>query len=69
MRLTVAAKKTTLIVLLMPLLMASGCSSLTHRSPTWPTNLNVIELSDGGVCLDAESARRLAEFRADLEVM
>jgi hypothetical protein len=26
-------------------------------------------LSDGGICLDADSARRLAEFKADLEAI
>jgi hypothetical protein len=51
------------------LTMMMGCSSLTKPSPTWPTNLKVISLSDGGICLDAESARRLAEFRADLEAI
>lgn len=57
------------IILLPLLLTVAGCSSLTSHSPTWPTGLTVIELSDGGVCLDAESARRLAEFRADLEAL
>jgi len=27
----------------------------------------VIELSDGGICLDAESARNLAKFKAEYE--
>jgi hypothetical protein len=41
----------------------------SKNSPTWPTNLNVTKMSDGGVCLDEESAVRLAEFRADIEAM
>lgn len=36
---------------------------------TWPQNLSVIELSDGGVCFDAESAKRLRDFKADLEAL
>lgn len=59
----------TLITVLTLSLMVEACSTVTKPSPTWPTNLNVIELSDGGVCLDATSARRLAELRADLEAL
>lgn len=50
-------------------LTVAACSTLSNPSPTWPTNLNVIVLSDGGICLDATSARRLAELRADLEAL
>jgi hypothetical protein len=47
----------------------AGCASPTRPSVTWPTKLNVIKLADGGVCLDAESAIRLAELRADIEAL
>lgn len=43
-----------------------GCS-VTHSSPSYPNSMNVTVLSDGGVCFDAESAKRLAELRAELE--
>ena len=65
MQSTVKIKKMLLMVLLSSSVI--GCSSQTSHSKTWPQNLNVIELSDGGICLDAESTRRLAEFKADLE--
>ena len=65
MQSTVKIKRMLLIVLLSS--SAIGCSSQINHSKTWPQSLNVIELSDGGICLDAESARRLAEFKADLE--
>lgn len=55
------------IILLAQLVMVAGCSSQIRNSPTFPVNMTVIELSDGGVCLDADSAKRLAEFRAELE--
>ncbi|MGR5294753.1 hypothetical protein ACPV5U_08605 [Vibrio mediterranei] len=55
------------MAMLMCSLMVAGCSTATRPLPTYPTNLNVIELSDGGVCFDADSATRLKEFRADLE--
>lgn len=67
MLLTGTIRKSLMITLLMPLLMVAGCSSPTKPSPTFPTNMNVIQLADGGVCLDAESAKRLADFRAELE--
>jgi hypothetical protein len=50
-------------------LMVAGCASPTSHSVSWPTNLNVITLIDGGVCLDKDSAIRLAELRAQLEAM
>jgi len=49
--------------------MVASCTSLAARSPTYPKALNVIELADGGVCLDAESAKRLAQFKAELEAL
>lgn len=58
---------TMLLKLLLMVMMITSCSSLTSHTPSWPTNLEVIKLSDGGVCLSPESAKRLAEFRADLE--
>ena len=62
--------KILLVLLLMTLMgLMAGCSSQTNRSVTWPVKLNVIELIDGGVCLDAESAKRLAELRADIEAL
>lgn len=64
---TQARKSATVTILLMLSLMVSGCVSQSQAIPTWPTNLEVIQLSDGGVCLSPESARRLAEYRADLE--
>ena len=55
-------------MILLPLcLMVGGCSNLISPSPSWPTNLEVTELSDGGVCFSPDSAKRLAEFKADLE--
>lgn len=69
MLLTASKKGVRLAILLALLLMVVGCSSLKSRSVIWPNNLNVIELSDGGVCLDADSARRLAELRAELEAL
>ncbi|MCC2521065.1 hypothetical protein [Vibrio coralliilyticus] len=58
-----------MILLLQSLILMMGCSSLTRPLPNWPQNLNVIELSDGGVCLDKGSAIRLAELKAQLEAM
>ena len=55
------------IIPLMSLTVMVGCSSQTSHSPVFPQNLNVIELSDGGICLDAESARNLAKFKAEYE--
>ncbi|EMI4329317.1 TPA: hypothetical protein PMK43_001973 [Vibrio cholerae] len=51
------------------LLMVAACSTARRPSPTWPTNLNVIELKDGGICLDKASAEKLAAFKADLEAL
>ncbi|WP_274882432.1 hypothetical protein [Vibrio harveyi] len=59
----------TLLTLLLTVAMVNGCSSLANHSKTWPVDLNVIELSNGGICMDADSARRLAEFKADLEAL
>ena len=53
------------LLILSPMMVA--CSSLSNHSPTWPANLNAIQLSDGGICLDKDSAVRLAELKADLE--
>ena len=69
MQLTVKTKKMLRMIPLTLLLMAAGCTSLTSRTPTWPTNLNVTELSDGSVCFTKDSAVRLAEFKADLEAL
>ncbi len=65
MPLTESAKKMLPIILLS--LSVIGCSSLSNHSPTFPSNLNLISLSDGGICMDAESAKRLADFKAELE--
>ncbi len=59
----------TLLILLLIVVTAQGCSNQAQHSTSWPKNLNVIQLNDGGVCLDGDSARRLAEFRADLEAL
>lgn len=69
MCLTCVKRRSILTTLLALSLMVVGCSSLPNRSVTWPTKLNVINLSDGGICLDAESAKRLAELRADIEAL
>lgn len=69
MRLIASAPKMRQITLLTLSLMVAGCSLAPNPTPTWPTNLNVIELSGGGVCLDHDSAVRLAEFKASLEAM
>lgn len=66
-RLTLLRKRTQLIMLPIICLMVVGCSSLANHSPTWPTNLTTIQLNDGGVCFDADSAVRLSEFKAELE--
>lgn len=65
MPLTESVKKMLPIILLS--LSVIGCSSLSNHSPTFPSNLNLISLSDGGICMDAESAKRLADFKAELE--
>lgn len=67
MRITVDVKKKLQISLLSLLPMVVACSTAIKPSPTYPANLTVIELSDGGVCLDATSALRLADFKAELE--
>lgn len=64
---TVKIKRMLAITLLS--LLATGCSILKSHSPTFPSDLNLISLSDGGVCMDSESVRRLAEFKAELERM
>lgn len=58
-----------MILLLLSLILMTACTSLTRPLPSWPQNLTVIELSDGGVCLDKGSAIRLAEFKAQLEAI
>lgn len=57
------------IILLLFLLTMVGCTNLTRPSLTFPENLNVIQLSDGGVCLDSESAKALAVFKAQYEAI
>lgn len=54
------------ILLALLLVTLTGCASQTQVTPTWPA-LDVIELSDGGVCLSPDSAMKLAEYRALLE--
>lgn len=66
--LSIVRKRKMLLMILLPLcLMVGGCSNLISPSPSWPTNLEVTELSDGGVCFSPDSAKHLAEFKADLE--
>ena len=60
-------RKLRLMIHLTLLLTVVGCSSLTSHTVTWPNNLEVIKLSDGGVCLSPESAVRLAELKTDIE--
>ncbi|WP_162809593.1 hypothetical protein [Vibrio cholerae] len=55
------------ILLVSILLMVVSCSTVRKPSPMWPTNLTVIELADGGLCLDRASAEKLAAFKAELE--
>lgn len=66
-QLTEAKKLMRLTILLMLLQTVAACASLISHTPTWPANLEVIKLSDGGICLSPESAVRLAEFKAELE--
>lgn len=67
MQLTLRRRKMHLLILLLLSVMVVGCSNQRQASLTWPQNLNVIELSDGGVCFDEESAKRLVELKAMLE--
>lgn len=69
MRLTASGNKKQLALLVSTLLTVAACSTVRNPSPTWPTNLNVIELKDGGICLDRASAEKLAAFKADLEAL
>lgn len=69
MQLIDPAKWPLAMLLVSTLPMVGGCSTATKPLPTWPTHLNVIELSDGGICLDNASAQKLAEFKADLEAL
>lgn len=69
MRLIAKRNVMQLTMLLTLSLTVSGCSILSKPTPTWPTNLDVISLSDGGICLSPESAVRLAEFKAEFEAM
>ncbi len=64
-----SGNKMRLPLLVSTLLTVVGCSTVRNPSPTWPTNLNVIELKEGGICLDKASAEKLAEFKADLEAI
>ena len=67
MQLIVNVKKimqTTLLILSVTAVMS--CTATKHL-PNYPSNLNMISLSDGGVCFDVQSTKKLAEFRAELE--
>lgn len=57
----------TLAMLLATWLMAVGCASQSSPPPSWPPNLNVTLMSDGGVCFDKDSAARLSDFKTQLE--
>lgn len=65
----VPTKSVQRLTLLALSLMVAGCANQTNHSASWPTNLNVIELSDGGICLDADGAKQLAELKAELEAL
>lgn len=67
MQSTLNVKKMRLMILLIILPTAVMSCTATNPLPTYPANLNVIKLNDGGVCFDKESAIRLSEFKADLE--
>ena len=69
MQLTERIKKMRLIILLIPFLTVGGCSLASQPMPTYPVNLNVMKLDGGGICLDKESADKLAAFIADLEAL
>lgn len=70
MQLTEAIKRKCLMMpLTLSLTMIAGCSTLTSKSATYPANLEVVITNDDWVCLSPESARRLSEFRADLEAI
>ncbi|GLS83232.1 hypothetical protein GCM10007894_12090 [Paraferrimonas haliotis] len=55
------------LTLFASLLVMASCANHQQPSPSWPHSLNVIRLADGGVCMDAESARKLATLKAELE--
>lgn len=69
MRSTGTSQKKRLMILLALSLMVASCTSQSNRSVTWPQNLEVIQLSDGGVCLSPESAKELAQLRISLEAL
>lgn len=69
MQLIEAKRKMRPIILVSFCLVVASCTSLIQPTPTFPEKLNVTILSDGGLCMDAESAKRLAEFKADLEAL
>ncbi|MGY6509078.1 hypothetical protein ACXIUH_08920 [Vibrio parahaemolyticus] len=55
------------MMLLATWLMVAGCASQSSQPPSWPPNLNITLMSDGGVCFDKESASRLSDFKTQLE--
>lgn len=67
MSLILRKKKMLLVPLLIMSLMVGGCGVAKKPFPTYPQNLNVIKLSDGGFCVDRVSAEKLATLRAELE--
>lgn len=67
MQLIARTNETQLMILLTLLLMVAGCSTARKPSPMYPTNLEVIVTKDNWVCLSPESAKRLAELKAEME--
>ena len=64
---TEGASVMRLITLLAISLTVVGCGGLKRQSVAYPNNLDVIVTKDDWVCLSPDSARRLSEFKADLE--
>lgn len=69
MQLTENVNVMRLITLLAISLMVAGCAAQTRQSVAYPNNLEVIVTKDDWVCFSPDSARRLSEFKADLEAM
>ena len=69
MQLTESESVMRLITLLAISPLVAGCVGQTRQSVTYPNNLEVIVTKDDWVCLSPDSARRLSEFKADLEAM